>query len=460
MTSVVEPSRWRRAWSLRRRLLGLVLVATVAMWLASAAIIYHDAENASQDLFDQSLAETAHLLLSLAEHEGREAGSAGVNPLIDTADGQHSAFLFFQIWNRDGKLVYRAKGAPATPFVAGGNSGYGWIDGADGRWRTYAAWNGAKTLQVQVGEPTTHRREISAAFGNRIAPFALLSLPAILALLWWLIHRAIAPIGVSTEAVAARTPGDLRDVDSAGAPEELQPLYQELNRLLGQVRNTLERERRFTADAAHELRTPLAAIRTHVQVIGRARDPAQQREAVADALAGVDRSSHLVDQLLTLARLEHDDPGTTATAKTDLAAIAQAQCAEQAGTARARNIELNVDCRPATMLGDPVALGILLRNLIDNALRYTPSGGRVEVEVHPDDGGVRLRVSDDGRGIPQEQRERVFDRFFRIAGNINPGSGLGLSIVRRIVERHGARITVLDGVDGHGTCFSVFFPLV
>jgi signal transduction histidine kinase len=225
------------------------------------------------------------------------------------------------------------------------------------------------------------------------------------------------------------------------------------------MRCTLENERRFTADAAHELRTPLAAVRAHVQVVGRARDAAEQREAVADAIAGVDRSSHLVNQLLTLARLDRDGAQDLLLETVDLAMLARDQCEEHAHAAGHKGVALDCLGEVAMVKGDALSLGILLRNLIDNAIRYTPAGGRVEVVVAQSAEAVAVSVRDDGPGVAMEHRERIFDRFFRVVGAVTPGSGLGLSIVRSIAARHGALISTSTGLNGRGISFVVAFPL-
>lgn len=447
------------AWSLKRRLFALVLATMVGLWVISAVIIHRDAERQSGILFDQSLEQSAHLLLALAEHEGEEINQADLYPLADSDAGARSQRIYFQIRNRDGMLLFASQGAPALPFAKDGAGGFGWMDAANGRWRTYTTWNAARHLQVQIGEPAGYRREISGDFAGRIFVFAALTVPFMSLLLGWVIHRAIAPIQKMAQAVAARAPEDTRDVDPAGAPAEVQPLIAEINHLLAMMRCTLENERRFTADAAHELRTPLAAVRAHVQVLGRARDAAEQREAVADAIAGVDRSSHLVDQLLTLARLDRDGAQDLLLETVDVALLAREQCEEHAQAAGHKGVELDCIGEMAMVKGDALSLGILLRNLIDNAIRYTPAGGRVEVVVAKSAQAVTVAVRDNGPGVATEHRERIFDRFFRVVGAATPGSGLGLSIVRSIAVRHGAFISTGAGLSGRGIAFVVAFPL-
>lgn len=240
------------------------------------------------------------------------------------------------------------------------------------------------------------------------------------------------------------------------APQEVRPLLDALNQLLTRVRSALQRERTFTADAAHELRTPLAAIRTTAQVLGDATGPEDIKSSVQDLLEGVDRSSRVVDQLLLMARMDSRHPGEMS--EVDLEPVVLGEYEAQRRYAQVRGVALEIDVRPTRVRGNADRLRILLRNLVDNALRYTPTGGTVRVACGPGSAGPEMTVSDSGVGIPVEVRDRVFERFFRVIGNDATGSGLGLSIVQRIAEDHGARIEMRDGLAGAGITFAVIFP--
>jgi signal transduction histidine kinase len=444
-----------RGRSLRRRLLALLVPATAALWLLGAALLYLQASHASQRLFDGSLAATASTLLRLTEHEieedGLELGVALIRAQADPA----LPYLQFQIWTpamRDAHAVPDA----TVPLAPPGQQGYGWTTIAGNSWRTYSIWNSAHTVQVQVAEEFSQRQAYSSSLYRRLALLAVLWIPLSALLVGWILRWSFRPLGALAEAVTERSPGDLRPVEEGGAPVEVVPLLTALNRLFGRMRSALQIERRFTADAAHELRSPLAAIRANAQVMQHARSPEELAGAAGDLLASVDRSSHLIEQLLLLARLDAEDPAARGFASLDLAAAVESACHEQQGFAAARQVSLQREIRPARLRGSAALLAIMLRNLLDNAIRYSPAGGRVQVDCGTLAAGVEITISNQGAGIPITERDRVFDRFYRIVGTESSGSGLGLSIARRIAELHGARIAVRDAVGG-GTCFVVTF---
>eukprot|EP01030_Chromulinospumella_sphaerica_P009811 gene9812-9623_t len=279
-------------WSLRNALFRWLIGLTLALWALSAVIVYVEADNESQELFDQSLEETAHLLLSLAEYEVREHGSASPIIVAVPAERNHRQYLLYQIWDDQVELG-KDLGAADQPIWPHADSGMRWLDSADGRQRVYASWSNSRQLQIQVAEPVTHRKDISHRFAYKLAGFAL-ALVALAALaIWWSVRRLFRGLQQSTGEVASRTPNDLAAVSLAGVPREVLPLLQAINRLFERVRRAMEREQRFTADAAHELRTPLAAIKTNLQVIQRARNDAERDEFVSALGVSVDRASRL-----------------------------------------------------------------------------------------------------------------------------------------------------------------------
>jgi signal transduction histidine kinase len=446
-----------KTWSLRRTLLTVLLGLTLALWVGSAAIVYVEARRESQELFDQSLTETGHLLLSLVAKEAREHGLTG--PIDLPLRGQPSPhhYLLFKVRDAQQRVLYRNDAASDIALSRSAPDGLSWTTIAGQRWRLFSLWDPQRSLQLLVAEPTSHRDDISRGFFYRIALFGLLLVALATLAIWWSIHRVFRVLQASADEVSARTPDELADVRLAGAPDELHPLLLEINRLFGRVRHSRDNEQRFTADAAHELRTPLAAIKTNLQVLQRARSADEREEFIAALGASVERATRLVNQLLALARLD-PQAQETALAPGDLEQMLAQQTPQWQALAAPYRLSLAVNVAPAPCALDADSLQMLLRNLVDNALRYTPAPGAVEISCGVEGGRSYVRVADTGPGIAQEWHERVFERFVRLGGSQLPGSGLGLSIVRRIAERHGAAIVLGAGLQGRGLAVTLLFP--
>jgi two-component system sensor histidine kinase QseC len=284
-----------------------------------------------------------------------------------------------------------------------------------------------------------------------------IALPVLALLIWFGVGAGLQPLKRLKQEVKQRTANRLEPLAMAGVPEEVAPLAQALNDLFVRLQQAFEGERRFTADAAHELRTPLAALKIQAQVALRSTDETERQSALENVLRGVDRATRLVTQLLTLARV---DPETAAIdyKPVELRGLAASVMADLEPLAHAKQIEMTLeDCSLCKVLGDDAQLGLLLRNLLDNAIRYTPAGGKVSVTVR-NTNGISLEVRDTGPGIAETEREQVQQRFYRITGNGEEGSGLGLSIVRRIAELHGAKLVLSDNDLGHGLLANVIWP--
>jgi two-component system OmpR family sensor kinase len=284
-------------------------------------------------------------------------------------------------------------------------------------------------------------------------------MPILMLVVWWVVSGSLEPVERVRTQVASRQADDLSPVSESGVPDEVQPLVQELNLLFGRVRTAFDAQQNFVADAAHELRTPLAALRLQAQSLDRADNPETRKVAVARLTAGIDRATRLVEQLLVLARQEASAAAGVARQSVELAELARRAVGEMAGVAQAKGVDLGLQQADAgAVQGQPDALNILLRNLVDNAVKYTPQGGTVDIAVRAQSGAVRLSVEDSGPGIPQEERERVFDRFYRIAGSDAQGSGLGLAIIKSIAERHGATLELGTSERLGGLSAVVVFP--
>lgn len=445
-------------WSVRSTMLAILLLLTIGVWSVSTVILYMEARQESRRLFDQSLEETAYLLLVLADHEIEEGAVTPPHVPMQGHDVADGRYLLFQIRDANGVLRYKNKGAPDQPFSAAGIAGFGNVTISGETFRTYSAWNASRRLQIQVGESDTHRNAIGERFAWKLLLFALMVLPVMGTGIWWTVSRVLRPLLVSAQEVARRTPDDLRQVKTQGAPVELQPLLLAINQLFEQVSSTFEREKHFTAYAAHELRTPLAAIKTNLQVLQGARSEAERSEFIAALDVSVDRSTRLVGQLMTLARLDPQrQPARLVTV--DLAALLTAQLPALQQQAAQRHIAFSTDIEPVRCQLDRDSFLILLRNLVDNAFRYTPQSGTVRLSCRVDGPHACLGLANSGPGIPPDMREQVFDRFVRLSGTGTTGSGLGLSIVKNIVAAHGASITLKDGPEGGGLLVEIRFAV-
>jgi len=430
-------------FSLRRRLLGMLLGGVAAAWLVTMVFSYLDAHHEVDELFDAQLAQAAQTLLALASHDEGD-------DIEDLGDITHKyqRRLRFQIWRGDGKLLMRSKNAPETPLTT--TRGFSETRGDEGHWRHFSQWNEAGNLQVQVSENHHIRDELIGHIAWRLLLPALFGLPLIGLWVWLATRQGLSSLDGIARQIASRAPQQLQPLTPNSAPEEIRTMLEALNGLFQRVDTALEAERRFTADAAHELRTPLAALQAQLQVALRARDGEERDRSLAQLQSGLSRASHLVDQMLQLARLDPES-GLPDPQAADLAMLAESVCADLGPQIIAKNIDFDLDApEGCTVVGQTEWLRVLIRNLVDNAVRYTPEGGQVRVSVCRTDGACQLEVSDSGPGIAAAERADVLRRFHRIDQSGQPGSGLGLAIVARIAELHGAQLHLDDTASGNG----------
>ena len=358
------------AWfSLRRRLLGLLLGGVAAAWLATMVFSYIDAHHEVDELFDAQLAQAAQTLLALAGHDEGD----DIEDLGDVAH-KYQRRLRFQIWHADGKLLMRSKNAPETALTA--IKGFSETRGKDGHWRHFSQWNDERSLQVQVSENHHIRDDLIGHIAWRLLFPALFGLPLIGLWVWLATRHGLASLDGIARQIASRAPQQLQPLTPAAAPEEIRTMLEALNGLFQRVETALEAERQFTADAAHELRTPLAALQAQLQVALRARDSAERDRSLAQLQSGLTRASHLVDQMLQLARLDPES-GLPDPQPVDLGTLAEAVCADLGPLILDKNLDFALDAAPGCIVtGQAEWLRVLIRNLVDNAIRYTPAGGR------------------------------------------------------------------------------------
>jgi two-component system OmpR family sensor kinase len=431
--------------SIRRWLLLALLALLAVVGLLGGALTYGSARAEIDLLLDEEMRQVA---LSLRDHARLDTDR------IARSAERPEQRLLVQVDDPQRRQPYRSRDVAPLPPAAG--EGFRELDHAGQAWRVYALPNEAQL--IQVAQPTAQRRALALRTTLRILAPLLLLMPLAAALLWWIVGRALRPLDALGAQLAQRQPTSLAPLALDRLPQEARPLVGALNDLLARLQAAFAQQRSLTADAAHALRTPLAAVTLQAQLARRAAEgPA--RDAALDRLeAGVKRAGHVVAQLLALARLDPDAARDPA-ASLDLALLAQEAAAEVGPLAERAQLDLEMNLPAAAPLhGHDSALRMAITNLLDNALRYTPAGGRVSVRLVEEAAGYRLAVSDTGPGLPADERERVFDRFYRGRDSAAPGSGLGLAIVREVARLHGGRAWIEDNPGGHGLTVLLWLP--
>ena len=454
--------------SLQLRLLTGTLAVVAVFWMALSLVAWNEALVETARLLDENLADTGQLLAALAGHEAHEMEAHLPNP-PETPD------VAFQIWEGGTHLSLQSARAPATRLSPVEN---GFSDSGD--WRVYSLWDNGEQNLVQIAELQTSRFEMSRRLAIRLLVPIAVALPLLCIALVLLVRSTLAPLSSLARSIGSRSPEFLEQIPLDDAPSEIlpdgmpatqnrspvinypyakmRPILEQLNLLLRRVGASLAHERRFTADAAHELRTPLAAVRTHAQVAQASHETGERETALDNVITATDRAAHLIEQLLTLARL---DASTLPDIyrPCDLRALAADVLALEAALAFAKSIDIELVAGQAVGIeSEPTLFAVLLRNLIDNAIRYTQPGGKVKVTLRCALGVATIEVADNGPGIPAGERSRVCNRFVRLVGTGTTGAGLGLSIVSRAVELLGATLELADNPDGRGLCVRVSLP--
>ena len=445
-------AKLRRAGSgsLQLQLLAGTLTFVGAVWLVLSVVAWREAESEAEELFDAHLAQTAALLVVLSSEESGDLPE-------ELPSHRYARKVAFQIWSDKGKLLARSITAPREPLT---DETKGFSDRRiDGRsWRIYSKRDERHHHRILVAETYEARNAVGKELAKHLLTPLIFALPMLAFGLVLLMRHRFKPLQRLATSIAQRSPDRLDPIALSGVPSEIQPIIEQTNRLLQRVSDSIDQERRFTADAAHEIRTPLAVIRTYAQVAAAAMEPEERERALTSVVQASDRATHLLGQLLTMARLDNDAI-TRNFVICDLRRIAVDVIAEITPNALEKQVEVMLDeGASAWVSGEPALLAVLLRNLIDNAIRYSPAGTFVAVTIKPVDGQIRLAVSDQGPGIPAHERERVLSRFTRLAGNAAPGSGLGLSIALRIAQIHGATLVLQDGPGEYGLSVCVTLP--
>jgi two-component system OmpR family sensor kinase len=422
--------------SLRDRLLLFVVLAILATAMLQAALAWRTARTEADALFDYQMQQTAQTLrASLPFELGR-----GLLPWVQAP--QQVDFVL-QIWSIDGQLLLRSADRPELPLRA--VLGFDEVPAHGTNYRVYAELSGG--LVIQVAQDMRVRNRMAGGLALRSAAPVLWLAPLLMLAVLLLVRRSFAPVTRVQQQLAQRGAQDMQPVSELGLPSEIEPLVHEFNALLQRLNQAFDAQQRFVADAAHELRSPLAAIRLQIEALQRSPEPADRQLALQRLSAGVDRSTRLISQLLDLARQQAQaGHGTGLQALPDLVQWVRGVLADVLPMARLRGHDLGLrepTGSPAslpTVMAAPEALALLLRNLLENAIKYTPPGGRIDIVLEPGPAGqgVTLAVEDSGPGIEPDQRERVLNRFYRQPGVEPGGSGLGLSIAESVARMHGS----------------------
>jgi two-component system OmpR family sensor kinase len=432
--------------SLRNTLLAWLLGAVAVVGAAGSWLSYRSALEEANAFFDYQLREAAMLLRDQF---------FGFQPPATMPQEVPGYDFVVQVWTFEGVRIYQSRPHTVLPGLT--QIGLSTVETPAGRWRVYGVTVGQRVIQVAQPLDVRERRAATLAL-RTLTPFAAL-LPALALLIVWIVRRSVRPVREFSHALRARKPDSLEPLPETRLPDELQPVASSLNDLLARLRDAVARERAFVADAAHELRTPLTALNLQAQEVAHLPTGPERELAVGRLRAGVERVARLVEQLLALAREER--AGARERAEVDLLDLVREVVGELLPLADARHVDLGVESTlPAIVRGEREALRLMVRNVVDNAVRYSPEGGRVDValEIAGSPAAVMLTVTDTGPGIPAEERERVFDRFYRLPGTPVAGSGIGLALVRSIASHHGAAVSLEDGHDGVGLRVRIAFP--
>jgi two-component system, OmpR family, sensor histidine kinase QseC len=429
--------------------------AACGVFLILGLLVYRAVASNTALQFDQMLQQQADLTLRYAVHEYGEGDSLVPDSLAASAWTMPFGVIY-QITAPDNQILYRSPGAPAA-HITMASSGYSNVV-LDGRsWRVYSLASQGSPLVIHMAERLAHRDALLASTLRAVALPLLFALVLLTVLIAVVTERAFRPVRRIAADLAGRGADDVSPVNTAAMPVETHALGVALNGLLGRHAEVLARERRFTADAAHELRTPLAALRVQAQVAARTTTPAETRRALEKLQANIDRITHLMGQLLSLARLE---PGASLAAgpPTPARIVIDLVIEDLAPAAREKQVEVTVAGSEQPLPGSPEVLYLMIRNLLENSIHNVSIRGRVALEVLARGDRAVLTVSDDGPGIPPTARARAFERFYRIPGSASGGSGLGLSIVGRVVELLSGDIQLSSPASGTGLVVTVTLP--
>lgn len=435
-------------YSIKTRLLAAITIALTLATLCAAAAIYFSVENEINRLLDNSLRQVA-----LAYQNVRSQDILRIRRDFFAQD--ESMVVQIIDPNTGAKALSRSM----DPLPIADQIGFSNVKIGDEIWRLYTTQNSYGPI-IEVAQPTFVRSEIALQSAKSVLLPLFFMLVLIALVCQIIIGQGFRALSRTASAIGRRSPSSLTPLSLKGLPAEIEPLVSSLNNLLEQLSDSLKAQKRFASDAAHELRTPLTALTLQIQLAERAKTEEARQKAFGRLKDGIKRATRLVTQLLTMARLDPDNRSQPLL-PLDLTALAHSVCDELAPLAAQKNIELKAAAdKPAVAIANEDALRLLMNNLCDNAMRYTPADGHIEIRTYIRASKAFIEVCDDGPGVPETERERIFERFYRAEGTKTiPGTGLGLAIVRRVAELHGGTPSLDAGLNGKGVCFRISFPV-
>lgn len=457
-------------YSLRNFLLFSILLTMLVTGVVTVWGGYKASVNEVEELFDAQLSRSARLMLGLVLAEANlghvkaftdnvqesflsSADKAHIEKEVSQYGRFHELKLAYQVWDSYGNMLLRSTNAPLQP-MSDLEQGYTNQFFNQQHWRTFSLWDVKQRYQVITAERDDVRNELVEKITlQMIWPFVLL-VPLMGGFVWYFIGRGLTPLDKIASEIGSRKSEHLEPIQFQQVPEEIRPLVDELNRLFDSLRQSFDKERRFTSDAAHELRTPLAALKVHLQLLDSSEAPEDKQRALQMVHQGVNRASHLVDQLLGLARLEPQAIRALQVAESvDLNALCVEVISELYPLARERRQEISLQAGEGIFFeGYAYPLQSMLTNLLSNSVCYTPAGGEIQLEIQRDGNTINIWVHDSGPGIPEKERESVLRRFKKVEGSSQAGSGIGLSIVKRVAELHNMHIELLASKRLGGLC--------
>ncbi len=463
--------------SLRSQLLFRLIIVSTVLVGGSAWFGYQNVVDETRELFDAQLARSARLILSLSQAQSVESGFSKMQEYLDEkglavmyidfeeeAENQqvrrghiYETKLAFQIWDNEGNLVVKSYNAPIEP-MSKKNTGFNNIFINDFNWRTFSLLSSNQQYHCITAERVDVRNDLIIKISNDLFYMFIILIPALTLILYLSTDRALKPLQQLASQINRRSGDNLELISNDYKYTEIVTIKNALNQLLHRLKETLAREKRITSDAAHELRTPLAAIRLHAELAKNANNQQEKNESLDQLIHGVDRTTHLVEQLLALARLEPELLANDFTA-VDLNTLIIEECALLSPLAIDKQIEISFDdCQIDHINGHEASLRLLIRNLLTNAISYTPAGGAVNIKLCRQNQYTVLTIEDNGPGISEEDLKHVTERFYRAENHLTPGCGIGLSIVDRVVQMHQGALQLCQADSGKGLKVIIQFP--